>query len=82
MTVQWTHALVLDTSDLPVLTEAEVLRLREHMAARMAVETELVMLAGYPPGYDHRTGMPGALHLDAKPSRYGRIIDFDTDGWA
>lgn len=43
--------------------------------AQMQEAFERTMLAGYPRGYDQRTGCPGPLRLDAKPSRYGVITD-------
>lgn len=62
------------------LSEAGLALVTARLAKLWEQEVERALLAGYPRGYDTRTGMPGALHADAKPGPYGCIIDIDYTG--
>jgi hypothetical protein len=70
---------VVHTIDLPpaVIDHEVYAAMEREMAALIDEQVVQAISGGYPPGYDHRTGMPGALTSNPKPSPYGNIIDLD-----
>jgi hypothetical protein len=43
----------------------------DEMKKRLDEEIERTMFGGYPPGYDHRTGMPGTLKFGFQGCPHG-----------
>lgn len=72
-----TQTVEIDMSAVPKLTPEEEASLHAAFSKIVEAETFRVLTGCYPPGYDRRTGMPGAYHPDAKPSPYGVIINLD-----